>query len=321
MFKPQITATAATPPATGRGILLVALGAAEYGYMAANLAASIRYSDPDVPVHLVYSEQALAHLSPAHLALFSSRAECPAEYYTKGSSPAVRGAQHDSDPSISPPPVTTDYIQAKTYLYDLTPYEETLFLDVDMYILPHVRMGEVIGQLSAVCDYTIKNRGYQNLSGAYTHWFDVEHARKHYKTKGRFYQCQSEFIFFKKNKKNAAFFKKVREVYDTHPIPSDDFRGSVPDEYAYNIAMALTARYPHADSYIPVYWYFLDGRPDWNKVVARDYIGFSLGGDIAPEWLSSKVKAYKNLYRQHLRLPYLFNVPPKRRWNGQKRAA
>ena len=43
--------------------------------------------------------------------------------------------------------------------------------------------------------------------------FDVELARKHFKCNGRFYQCQSEFIFFKKTARNKAFFAKVKELF------------------------------------------------------------------------------------------------------------
>ena len=302
---------------SSRGILLVALGAPEYGDMAANLAASIRYNDKDVAIHLVHTAQSIAHFAPAHRALFTSFGECPTEYYT-------RAEEQEASDVNSPPPTTRpqspvlEYIKAKTHLYDLTPFEETLFLDVDMYILPHTRMSDVIDGLSAVCEYTIKNRGYQNLSGTYTHWFNVDLARKHFKTKGRFYQSQSEFIFFKKTKKNAAFFKKVRQIFDTRPIPCDDFRGSASDEYAYNIAMAVTETYPHAERYIPIYWYFLDGHTDWNKSITKNYIGFSLGGDLVPGWLAAKVRVYKQFYKESMNLPYLFNVPPKRRWNKQK---
>lgn len=137
---------------TSRGILLVALGAPEYGYMAANLAASIRHSDSEVNIHLVYAGKAISHFTAAHKALFSSMAECPAEYYTRGTRDEGRGI---NDPATDKQQQTTEYIKAKTHIYELTPYEETLFLDVDMYILPSVRMSQVLNALSASCSYTI----------------------------------------------------------------------------------------------------------------------------------------------------------------------
>ena len=302
-----------------RGILLIALGASEYGCMAANLAASIRYHDSDIGIHLVHTDSSVSMLTDAHRALFSSMQVCPMEYYTRqGARDEGRGAIYM--PSNTRPPSQIEFIKAKTHIYDLTPFDETLFLDVDMYILPHIHMSAVMSDLSAACDYTIKNRGYENLNGSYTHWFSVDEARAYYSTEGRFYQSQSEFIFFKRTKRNDALFANVREVFDTRPIAGSDFRGSVSDEYAYNIAMALTGTYPHIDGYIPIYWYYLEGQHDWNRKVVKNYIGFSLGGDSIPDWLISKINVYKQLYKTALKLPHLFNVAPKRRWNAKRKA-
>lgn len=293
------------PSSLTQGILLLALGAPEYGNMAANLAASIRYADPDIAIHLVHTERSISLLTPAHRALFTSFAECPVECHTAG----------------------LEYIKAKTHIYDLTPFEETLFLDVDMYILPTTRMSSVLSQLSSICDYTIENRGYadlgmpdEQLDPTYSHWVNVLDVKKHYQTTGRFYQLHSEFIFFKKNEANQKFFETVREVYDTRPVTWTVFDGAVPDEYAFDIATCITGHHPHQDGYVPIYWHGMDGQRDWNKEVVRRYIGFSLGGNFTPDWITAKVNAYKQLYRKALKLPHLFNVAPKRRWNVKRRA-
>ena|GEM_PF-2550243 len=299
------------PSTPVRGILLIALGAAEYADMAANLAASIRYNDPDIPIHLVHTEKSVSHLSHLHRALFTSFALCPAEYYTR---------QEAVDPS------SLEYIKAKTHIYELTPFDETLFLDADMYILPATRMSAVMEQLSSVCHYTIENRGYADLSQPieslnphYCNWVNICDVKTHYNTEGRFYHLHSEFIFFKKNEKNKKFFETVREVYDTRPLQWQVFDGGVPDEYAFDIATAVMAHYPHQDPYIAIYWHGMDGRKDWNKVVIKNYIGFSLGGNFIPQWLTQKINAYKQLFKQKLKLPNLFNVAPKRRWNAKRR--
>jgi len=279
--------------------------------MAANLAASIRYNDPDIPIHLVHTEKSVSHLSHLHRALFTSFALCPAEYYTR---------QEAVDPS------SLEYIKAKTHIYELTPFDETLFLDADMYILPATRMSAVMEQLSSVCHYTIENRGYADLSQPieslnphYCNWVNICDVKTHYNTEGRFYHLHSEFIFFKKNEKNKKFFETVREVYDTRPLQWQVFDGGVPDEYAFDIATAVMAHYPHQDPYIAIYWHGMDGRKDWNKVVIKNYIGFSLGGNFIPQWLTQKINAYKQLFKQKLKLPNLFNVAPKRRWNAKRR--
>ena len=296
------------PSSATRGILLIALGAPEYGWMAANLAASIRYHDREIAIHLVHSDSSVAHFTASHCGLFTSMELCPIGYYTRAGAMA------------------TEYIKAKTHIYDLTPFDETLFLDVDMYILPHTHMSTVMSELSAICDYTIENRGYIDLSlpddqldKNYSTWANILDVKHHYKTTGRFYHLHSEFIFFKKNEANKKFFETVREVYDTRPVAWVVFDGAVPDEYAFDIATCITGHYPHRDDYIAIYWHGMDGRQDWNKKVVKNYIGFSLGGNYIPDWLISKVNTYKQLYRTSLRLPHLFNVAPKRRWNAKRK--
>ena len=60
-----------------RGILLLALGHPQYGRMAANLASAIFHNDRDMPIHLVYSGNALSHLTPYHLALLAALPNAP----------------------------------------------------------------------------------------------------------------------------------------------------------------------------------------------------------------------------------------------------
>jgi hypothetical protein len=321
---------AASRQPTSKGILLVALGAPEYGNMAANLAASIRCQDREILIHLVHTDRSVMQLTPAHRAMFTSMALCPEDYYTRQERQGTR--DEGRHPAASPSPATChlppaiEYIKAKTHIYELSPYDETLFLDVDMYILPGTRMSEVISQLSAVCDYTIENRGYADLSlpaerldPHYCNWVNIVDVKRHFKTGGRFYHLHSEFIFYKKNRKNREFFDKVREIYDTRPLRWQVFDGGVPDEYAFDIATAIMGHYPHRDGYIAIYWHGMDGRRDWNKDIIKNYIGFSLGGNFIPQWISQKVVAYKQLFKKTLGLSHLFNVPPKRRWNLNRR--
>ena len=338
--QPQSTDNRQQATDTTKGILIVALGATEYGNMAANLAASIRFSDPDVPIHLVHTDSSISHLAEVHRALFSSMAVCPPEYYTRYQK------QDTSDEQLSSlaPPTTdnatsiplgqatgnrqqaTEYIKAKTHIYELTPYDETLFLDADMLLLPTGPVSQTIAQLSAACDFTIENRGYADLSlpdgeldPAYCMWCSIVDVKHHYQTAGRFYNMHSEFIFFKKTDRNKAYFDTVREVYDTRPVAWTTFDGAVPDEYAYEIAAAITEMRPHAEPYVAIHWHGIDPTAKWNEEVIKKYIGFSLGGNIIPAWIQRKLNAYLQLYRTGLRLPYLFRVGPKKQWSKHRK--
>src|SRR5690349_4651451 len=114
----------------GKGIVLIALGNAHYGRMAANTAASIRHSDPDVNIHLVYTGGAISHLSDKHKVLFTSMAPCPQHCYTQ------QGA--------------VNYLKAKTHIWELSPYEETILIDVDLLIFGQNRVSKWFDSLKDV---------------------------------------------------------------------------------------------------------------------------------------------------------------------------
>lgn len=288
-----------------RGILLIGLGDPNYGNMATNLAATIRVSDPDIPIHLVWHGRSIGHLSDKHKALFTSMSECPEEAITY-------------DGKI-------EYIGAKTWMYDLSPFDETLFLDADIFSIPKIPVAPLLDKLSDACDFTIQNRGYANLSKPdselnpnYATWCNILEVKKHFKTEGRFYHLHSEFVFFKKNAGNKKFFQKVKQIYKSRPIPWQVFDGGVPDEYAFDIAMAITGHYPHEDNALWVYWHAMRSKQlAWNSIV--DQYGFvSLGGKDIPPFYIAKGNLYMDYCRRALDLPCLFPILPKRNWNKKR---
>ena len=301
--------SAITKQPTTHGILLIALGSPQYGCYAANLAASIRCNDPALPIHLVHTTDSISQLAPAHLALFTSLAVCPKEAYTR-----TTGNQQP----------TTEYIRAKTWMYELSPFDETIFIDVDAVILPGHSLTDLFTQLSSACEFTMQNRGHIDLAAdrkfkGYTVWCDTDEFKKHYKrNKGLFYQYQSEFAFFKKNKKNKAYFDLARSLYDEPTIRTEKFDTGIPDEYCFNLATALLHHYPAESGKVFLYWNFLDGYKDWYRVINKEYVGFSLGGSSISRDTSLRVKAYINFFRKRLGLPYLFTPHHKRQWNRNR---
>ena len=307
---------------TKPGIILIALGSPQYGRYAANLAASIRWNDPTLPIHLVHTEESISHLTAEHRALFTSLAICPPEAYVF---PAT------SQPTTANP---TQFIRAKTWMYELSPFEETLFLDVDTLILPHNSMTKFIAELSSHCDFTIENRGYADMASPkslknYSVWCDVEALRQHCLNDPssplrkdpkdrRYYNLHSELVFFKKTKKNKTFFDKVKEVYDHPPVIATKFDTGLPDEFAFSVAMMLLRHYPHQEHYVRIYWHLMENKHDWYSHVTKNFIGFSLGGNVVSPNIRARVKAYTNLFRQSLRLPYLFTIHHKKQWNKNR---
>jgi hypothetical protein len=283
---------------TTRGVLLLALGSPHYGRMAATLAASLRASDADVTIHLVYAGQALSHLTDTHLALFSSVAACPPAYYHRGDKQT--------------------YFKAKTCIYELSPFEETLFLDVDMIWFRVRAVGALIDQLAAAGDFAFQHRGYVDLAGTLadetSFWCNVNEVKQAYQlTVGRYYNLHSEFVFFKKTPVNAAFFNTVQQVYDAPRCAMKLFAGDMADEAAFSIAMAITSYYPDSESYLPVYWHGLEQRMSTPDMIAQ-YYAMSMGGSTAPTWVIERYRALAQGAAYALGIPRLFGYLPKRQW-------
>lgn len=261
-----------------RGILLIALGHRNYGEMAANLAASIKYRDHTMPIHLVHSVGSIDSLDQQKLSLFDSMAICPKEAHTwKGNHAA--------------------WIKAKTWMYDLSPFDSTIFLDVDMVCLHKKPLAEIFDAMDQdKVGYTIQNRDYIDLGNKeinekYSLWVNVKEVKQAYGIKkGRYYSLHSEFVYFKKNQKNQEFFDLVKDIYDNPKVDHTSFAGAMPDELAFAIATAIKGHYPHKTEYLPIFWQVAaDGQRPSKKNLSDDYYGFSVGGKVYNEYM---VKMY-----------------------------
>lgn len=277
-----------------KGIILLALGQPHYGNYAANLAMSIKFNLPDMPVALLHDDTAIRHISgDKRIKLFDQLVEVPKEIYQ------VNGDNR--------------YIRTKNFLYSLTPFEETLFLDADIVLFPNVAdsISKLINELSEF-DFSVSSRGFYELDklsdNTYSQWVKIEDVKKAYGLKkGRYYGLHSEFFWFKKTAKNDKFFSLVESItadFDSYKVITHDhsvhhsaislindvevrravFAGGTPDELPYAIAMAKMKQYPHKDNFTPIYWELAD----YNKLIHKvkelysQYIGLSWGGNRTP---------------------------------------
>ncbi len=284
-----------------QGVIIIALGDPQYGRMAANLAASIRYADKQTPIHLIYEGDALNHLTEAHKALFTSFAICPKECYTKNGKEV--------------------YLKAKTCIYDLSPFDETIFLDADMIWFPTKTVSQLFDSLKNV-DFTMQNRGFADLSKDVldkktSMWCDVNEVKKEYNTTGKFYQLASEFIYFKRTDKNALYFEYVKEIFDNPKVKATEFGNDIPDELAFDIASCVTGHYPHKDNYVVVYWEIADKKSGWTDIL-KNYWGYSIGGHVIPQAVLEKYNQLALKHAQGLGLPYHYKAYNKKQWNKQR---
>jgi hypothetical protein len=277
----------------GRGIFILALGHPNYSRMALNLAMSLKFSAPDVKITLGYEGESLSHIQGL-TGMFDKLIEVDKKYFTS------RG--------------NIEYIKAKTGIYDLSPYDETLFLDADMLWLPRKSVNKMFDELKDV-DFTIQNRSNIDLAGNdldrnYSFWCDVNELKEKY-GKGLYYQLSSEVIYFKKNKEVKKIFTDAQKLYDNLKIQNLSFAGGIPDELIFSISMIQNKKYPH-QTWIPVYWEQAEKRNLSAAPMYDQYYGYSAGGASSSTVMKNFYDNLAKFYANHFGIAHPYKLKDKR---------
>ncbi len=249
------------------GILMIAMGHENYIKMAVNLAASIRASSK-IAIHLAHDGK-YNKLSSIEQALFSSN-NIPADE-----------VWHVKEKE--------DFVKAKTRLYELSPFNNTLFLDVDMVWLFRP-VDELFKELEGT-QFAIMNIGPEEKC----YWADPIEIRQFTNSEHPMHVFYSELLYFKKNAITKAFFKQVKQNYDKPKVKSKQFAGNhMPDELAYIIASLQTGLLPHIDNWLPIYWYLRDKKHRHLQPyqLTNTFYGYSIGGNVTPQYAKAH---YNNL--------------------------
>jgi hypothetical protein len=267
-----------------KGVLIIALGHPYYGKMAAALAATIRAADTQINIHLAWADRALAHLEPEEIKLFTTLAEITPDYYTN-----KKGERQ--------------WIRAKMGIYDLSPYDETLFLDCD-----------VLWLRGSPADYMKEMEPYQvtfpNNGTGDTLWAKKAEIISQYGP-GQYYNIHSELIYFKKGVKAKRWFDKALEIYDDIKVEHIVFADAIPDELPFSIAGALTGTYPHQDKHRPIFWGKID-RKEWGfkqvYEIQEKFWGVSMAGNNSTNYeiLVYNIISKAAYYKLNLEKPYLW---------------
>jgi len=263
-----------------KGILLIALGHEQYKQMAFALAASIRVNDPDVLVAIATDKPFDVKFS----FLFSHQIILDEKSYT------VAGKK--------------EYIRAKLCAYEISPFDETIFLDVDQILLPKRKISVLFDELAEV-EFTMSNTGLAGTSV----WVDIEEVKRVYGSDQPFWNYHSELVYFKKCATAKKYFTTAKKVYDKANLTTA-FKfagGRMADELAFQIASIITGTYPHKDNWTPNFWYVrnpkLSGKYPYQL---EEFITYSIGGAFVPMHIRTH---YNNLaasyfYRLKLQNPY-----------------
>ena len=249
-----------------RGIILFACGHPYYGRMAYNMALSIKAVDPLFPVAVVHSEQSLSHLTDDRRVIFDQMILLPG-----GTGFGV-----------------------KLNLDLLSPFEETLYCDVDMAWMPRRSPNELFDELKDV-EFTSITEGHTDEpSPKYYFWADPVEIRKKYSIEGKIYQWRSEVMYFKKTEKVKDLFSLARSIHANPGLDSViKFGSQVPDELALIVATAKLGIEPHVYKWCPALWPRLHGN-NYGADLYEKYYLLSCGGNYATGDIK---KIYNNILK------------------------
>lgn len=243
---------------TNKGILLLALGSPYYGAWAWNLAAGIKYANPETKVSIAYKGNSMQFIQQVQ-SIFDHIIEIPDACVSRNG--------------------FESFIRAKTCLYNLSPYDETIYIDADV-IWFYNRSIEPLWEEINKTDFTMGCRGINDLNAdPRMIWCKAPELLSAYGC-STVYNLSSEFIYFKKTAAVKEFFALAQHYFDNPSVEYTLFDGTVPDELAFQIAMMKCKVKPHRDHYLPFYW-----EPYHKKnliapeIYSKEWFGYSIGGN------------------------------------------
>lgn len=286
-----------------RGVIIAALDNPYYGNYAFQLALSIKHTAPDVSISLLCNDSGKSHLSSDKLSIFDKILKVNKVAVTSNGRAAT--------------------LKFKTYLYDVSPYDETIYLDADTLFSPKKSIYDLFNSIPKEVNFTMQNRGSQDLKDStdeqlnsrFNIWANSLHIKKSYNFKeGKIYNLSSELIYFKKDKEVEKLFKTAQKEYDNIKVQHEDFNGGVPDELPFCIAMIKTGLYPHVIGWRPFYWESFDKKRLLHKPneLYNQYYGVSFGGNFQEDFIKKFYKNLAHFYCNKFGVQYVFPLHNKR---------
>ena len=277
-----------------KGIVLIAVGHPYYTHMAYNLAVSIR-TKADVEITLFHEEEGLNYLFDDQKKIFN----------------------------LMPMPLCNitengkrEPYKAKTCIYDLSPYEQTLFLDVDMIMSPYKSVDQIFFDMEDI-KLQIACHGEKNMDESLkSEWVELAEVKEKYGF-NHWYDLSSEFIYFEKCDYTKQFFDDAKYFYSHHGLklkeyseggfdPQPMFKSGTPDELPFSLSLEKNG-YKINAPYFPSYWqprYFNRTRPE--QEIWNNFYLLSAGGAA----IQSNVKRmYDNITKTYFRMMGIDKVP------------
>jgi len=267
------------------GILLIAINTNAYGEMAYNMALSIKaYSK--IPVCLLTDNNGLSSLPDKN-------------NFDEIINVDLQDVLHEG--KMNP-------FFLKTNIYKYSPFEKTLYLDVDGFCVR-----DFTGIIESLGDFQIHEvRRYKKEDHARCSMVWTKNAGLTLRDLWQAYnlpddavypEYNSSFIFFRKTEKNAAYFEKVRYNYINKRSAYKDIGTFYPDEMAFNITSAEMCHYSSIPGYRPIYFTW-EGEVNDLGYIQKNYYFCGMAGGYQK---GKMVRLYEGEMKRMGSLCYKFN--------------
>jgi len=259
------------------GIFIIALGYDLYGNSAYNLALSLKAYDEKIKVCLLHDNKSIEHLTKPELDCFDKFIE------------------------IDPKDIqNSQYQRSKLCVYKYSPYDFTVYMDVDSIWLPgktpSMFIGDVLSdqfRIGMYGGYNIEQN--RILKEGYTFWGEPIMIAKYHNLQGIMPQTISGYFSFWKSPENEALFNMALEVYDDQDAPAKKWAGGKADEYCFNVAMCKLGR--RQDEFHPVYFDKVNGKLTGEEIY-KNYWSMAMGTHKVTDNLVVLYNALVNKYSQ-----------------------
>ena len=278
-----------------KGIVIVALGHDNYRKMAFNLAMSIRVSNPDAQIALISNAGVKDKFNIFEKQYFSHFIEVDEKDYT------INGKR--------------EIPLAKTMIYELSPFNETVYIDSDSIWIKNKKVSDLFNTYKDVnFGFTLyhPNAHYPVDSDNSNFWFKegetARDLRKYFKLKkdAYYYHLQSSFLYFKKSKEAEQIFARAKDLFITRDFQFRDWADSMPDELAFSLSL-LNLNFKVENPYKDIFFYpmseIVDNgikrgvKPTERALIEKNYFFISMAGHIMS-------KGLKDLYNDHVKWNY-----------------
>lgn len=271
------------------GILLIAVdafGEGFYYHLAYNMALSIKLDSPDTPIAVLTDDVNMSHLTEKQKSIFDIKIPVQEEDYFE-------------DFLMNP-------FLLKTNIYKYSPFETTLYLDVDglfMFGYKHLsdlfdRLKDVPFQIHEVRRYTKDQRSESGMIWTKPKENEPNHFASLWEVYGLkddsvYPEYNSSFIWFKKTPENEFYFNGVKTNYFNRKVAFKALGKSYPDEMAWNITSAQMNHMGAIDGFKPCFFEWEHTDKEFENIARTSYFMMMAGGF----QISKLVSFYDNLIK------------------------